>query len=90
MALFEKIKLENKDKVDDLRDKFSHNQIGIEDIPQDILIQLFTICVNKLDELQNGGDFDERDWKDCLCDKEFIIDDLFKELQEEIDLGIFE
>lgn len=90
MALFDKIKLENKNKVAELREQFAHNKIGVEDIPKDILVQLFTICVNKLDELENGGEFDERDWKDCLCDKEFIIDNLFKELQEEIELGIFE
>lgn len=90
MSIFNKIKLKNKDKVAELKEKYLDKKINIEDIPKYILVQLFTICINKLDELENGGEYDERDWKDCLCDKEFIIDNLFDELLEQIELGIFE
>lgn len=71
-----------------MREKFSHNQIGFQDMPKDVLVELLTLAIQRIDDLDNGGEFDERDWKDCLCDKEFIVDDLFAELEDLIKLGI--
>lgn len=92
----EKLRLKNKDKVKQLKEDFGKNKIGVEDIPQDILIELFRFAIIKIDEWENlkqyGYDFgdDERDWKDQLCDKEFIIDDLFDLLIEDINLGLYD
>lgn len=86
----EKIKFENKGKVGELRELLRNNKIDFNDIPKDVLIELFDIAIEKIDEQENGGEFDERDWKDCLCDKEFIVDDLFAELEEKIKLDIYE
>ena len=88
--MFEKQKLENKDKVSELRQQFAINKIGVDDIPNDILVELFKIAIYKLDELENGGEYDERDWKDQLCDKKFIINGIFAELEEDIKIGIYE
>lgn len=86
----EKIKFENKDKVTQLREDFRQNKVDFKDIPHDVLVELFEIAIDKIDEQENGGEFDERDWKDCLCDKESIVDDLFAELEEKIKLEIYE
>ncbi len=94
--MFEKPKLKNKDKVKQLKEDFYHNKIGIEDIPRDILEELFERAICKIDEWENLKQYgydcndDERDWKDLLCDKEFIIDNLFNDLQEDIDIGVYE
>lgn len=94
--MFEKPKLKNKDKVKKLKEEFSQNKIGIEDIPKDILIELFCGAIEKIDEWENLKQYgyncndDERDWKDLLCDKEFIIDDLFNNLIEDIEIGVYE
>lgn len=89
MSIFEKPKFKNKDKVKELKEKFSDKQIEIIDMPKDVLAELFWKAVERIDENENGGEYDERDWKDCLCDKEFIIDELFDALQETIDSGIY-
>ncbi len=86
--MIEKVEFKNKEKVKQLREKFSHNQIGFQDMPKDVLVELLTLAIQRIDDLDNGGEFDERDWKDCLCDKEFIVDDLFAELEDLIKLGI--
>ena len=87
--MIEKVEFKNKEKVKQLREKFSHNQIGFQDMPKDVLVELLTLAIQRIDDLDNGGEFDERDWKDCLCDKEFIVDDLFAELEDLIKLGIY-
>lgn len=48
-------------------------------------------AIYKIDKQENYGDyFYERDWKDCLCDKEFIVDELFDDLIDKIKLDIYE
>ena len=90
MSLFEKQKFKNKDKVSQLKDDFVHNRIGFNDFPKDVLVELLQLTVERIDEKENGGEFDERDWKDCLCDKEFIVDELFEELEEKIKCDVYE
>ena len=90
MSLFEKQKFKNKDKVSQLKDDFVHNRIGFNDFPKDVLVELLQLTVERIDEKENGGEFDEWDWKDCLCDKEFIVDELFEELEEKIKCDVYE
>ncbi len=91
MSIFDKRKLKNKDKVNNLKEDFKHKKIDIKDIPKDILVELFINAVAKIDYLENVKPYvsDERDIKDLVCDKRFIIEDLFKELEEDIKLGIY-
>lgn len=55
-----------------------------------MLVELLEIAIERIDENENGGDFDERDAMDCLCDKKFIVDELFDALQEKVELDIYE
>lgn len=89
---FTKQKFENKDKVSQFKEQFANNQIDFNNLPKDVLIELLYIAVEKIDECENVcEDFeDERDWKDALCDKEFVVDDLFTALEEKIKLDIYE
>ena len=88
--LEEKDKLRFKDKIcmSELRDLLSKNKLRIDILPKEILLILLKFAVERIDEKENGGEFDERDWKDCLCDKKFIVDELLERLQQEIDLHI--
>lgn len=90
MSLFDKIKLPNKDKVSELREKYARDKITTEEIPHDILTQLFMSAINKIDSLENGGEDDQRDFKDVYCDQNYIIDQLFESLEENIKLDIYE
>lgn len=89
MSLFEKSRFDNKDKVDEFRQAFRRKNLYFDDMPKDVLVELLEIAIERIDEKENGGEFDERDWKDCLCDKEFIVDELFEALQEKVDLEIY-
>ncbi len=89
-SISDKPKFKNKNRVIELRDSFSKNKLRIDELPKDVLTELFVVAVERIDEKENGGEHDERDWKDCLCDKEFIIDELFERLQEKVNLGIYE
>ena len=90
MSLFEKQKFENKDIVPKLREEFNKKAINFADMPKDVLVELLEIAVWKIDELENGGEYDERDAMDQLCDAEFIVDDLFAELEERIESDFYE
>ena len=90
MSLFEKQKFENKDIVPKLREEFNKKAINFADMPKDVLVELLEIAVWKIDELENGGEYDERDAMDQLCDAEFIVDDLFAELEERIESDVYE
>lgn len=92
MSMFEKIKLENKDKVNELHQKFNKGNLLTKDIPHDILVQLFFNAISRIDKLENRDEdeFDERDWKDTLCDQNAIVDELFERLEENIKFGIYE
>lgn len=91
MSIFDKFKFENKDKVEELKEQFGKNKIDFDDMPKDVLIELLKCAIYKIDKQENYGDyFYERDWKDCLCDKEFIVDELFDDLIDKIKLDIYE
>lgn len=90
MSLFEKQKFKNKDKVQEYKKAFSDKQMYFDDMPKDVLVELLEIAIERIDENENGGDFDERDAMDCLCDKKFIVDELFDALQEKVELDIYE
>ena len=60
----------------------------LESISKPTLILLLEHAIEKIDFLENGGDYneDQRDWKDCLCDREFIFDNLVNDAIETCEL----
>ena len=89
--LFEKEKFENKDKVHQLREEFKTKKTYFDKMPVDVLVNLLEIAIAKIDSHVNDGESaDCRDFKDTICDLGFIADDLFGELEEMIELDIFE
>ena len=88
MTIFDKFKFENKDKVKELQEQFAEKKIGLEDMPKDVLIELLQCAVERIDDKENGEY--ERDFKDIWWDLECIVDDLFNDLQEKINLDIYE
>lgn len=88
MAIFDKFKFENKDKVKELQEQFANKKIGLEDMPKDVLVELLQCAVERIYDKENGEY--ERDFKDVWWDLECIVDDLFNDLQEKVDSGIYE
>lgn len=88
MAIFDKFKFENKDKVKELQEQFANKKIGLEDMPKDVLVELLQCAIERIDDKENGEY--ERDFKDVWWDLECIVDDLFNDLQEKIDADIYE
>lgn len=88
--MFEKPKFKNKNQVGELKELFAENQIWLEDLPRDVLAELLRAAVEKIDDLENGGEYDERDFADSQFDKECIVEDLFKELETKIKNGLYE
>lgn len=88
MAIFDKFKFENKDKVKELQEQFASKKIGLEDMPKDVLVELLQCAVERIDDKENGEY--ERDFKDVWWDLECIVDDLFNDLQEKINSDIYE
>lgn len=88
MAIFDKFKFENKDKVKELQEQFANKKIGLEDMPKDVLVELLQCAVERIDDKENGEY--ERDFKDVWWDLECIVDDLFNDLQEKVNLDIYE
>ena len=88
MFLFErKISLPSKDKVPQVRKQFNVDK-NIANIPHDILIQLFVNAVAMIEENKYSSS-EYQSLKEQVYNKQKIIDDLFEELEEEIDLGIY-
>lgn len=83
------IKFKNKNKVKELQEKLSQGKLNIEQIPKDILRELLYCAVDEIDDLIDGEN-DQRDFKDVICDKRYIMEDLFQTLQEKIDIGLYE
>lgn len=67
-------------KVIDKKSDVYYKEMSLIEKP--VLILLLDKAIDKIDELQNGGEYDERDAMDMLCDKEFIFKDLIKECIE--------
>lgn len=88
MAIFDKFKFENKDKVKELQEQFANKKIGLEDMPKDVLVELLQCAVERIDDKENGEY--ERDFKDVWWDLECIVDDLFNDLQEKVNSDIYE
>lgn len=88
MAIFDKFKFENKDKVKELQEQFANKKIDLEDMPKDVLVELLQCAVERIDDKENGEY--ERDFKDIWWDLECIVDDLFNDLQEKINSDIYE
>lgn len=88
MAIFDKFKFENKDKVKELQEQFANKKIGFEDMPKDVLVELLQCAVERIDDKENGEY--ERDFKDVWWDLECIVDDLFNDLQEKVNSDIYE
>ena len=77
----------DKDKVSMLRKQISDKQIFIDDLPKNVLANLLQCAIVRIDRNENGGEDDERDFKDLWCDQEFIVDELFEELEEKVNIG---
>lgn len=90
LGVFDKPKFANKDKVSMLRKQISDKQIFIDDLPKDVLENLLQCAIARIDRNENGGEGDERDFKDLWCDQEFIVDELFEELEKEVKAGCYE
>ena len=88
MAIFDKFKFENKDKVKELQEQFANKKIGLEDMPKDVLVELLQCAVERIDDKENGEY--ETDFKDVWWDLECIVDDLFNDLQEKVNSDIYE
>lgn len=88
MAIFDKFKFENKDKVKELQEQFANKKIGLEDMPKDVLVELLQCAIKRIDDKENGEY--ERDFKDVWWDLECIVDDLFNDLQEKVNSDIYE
>lgn len=85
----EELKKESKQCLPELREIKKNSMECYKDlksISKPTLILLLYKAIEKIDTLENGGEFDQRDWKDCLCDKEFIFDLLVDEQIEECEL----
>ena len=74
----------NIEKLNEIKEKLEKKQISIEELPQEVLAELFILAVQKIDYLETivipGNDEDERDIKDITHDQDFIVVDLFNEL----------
>lgn len=57
-------------------------------MPKDVLAELLQCAVERIDDKENVKD--GRDFQDVWWDLEFIVDDLFNDLQEKVDSGIYE
>lgn len=86
MFLFErKISLPSKDIVPQVRKQFKVDK-NIANIPHDLLIQLFVNAIDMIEENQYPS---AKPFKERINNKYKIIDDLFEEIEEEIDFGIY-
>ena len=59
-------------------------------ISKPILIELLKKTIEKIDELQNPFEYDERDALDQLCDCEFIFENLVNSCIEDCELWLNE
>lgn len=89
-GLFDKPKFANKDKVSVFRKQFSNKQVYLEDLPHDVLRYLLECAIDRIDIKENGGEGDERDFKDVWWDRECIVDKLFEELEDDVKAGFYE
>lgn len=74
-------------QIEQVKNQFESRNIGIENIPKEILCKLFLIAIKELDSYKNLAciefyNEDERDAMDIFYDQNFIIDDLFSEAIE--------
>ena len=74
--IVEELKMESKQCLPELR-AIKENSMefykDLKSISKPTLILLLYKAIENIDYMENGGEFDERDWKDCLCDKEYIF-----------------
>ena len=54
----------------------------LEKYSKETLLYLLTCAIFRIDDKENSGEYDERDWKDCLCDNEFILFELAEKALE--------
>ncbi len=93
MNIFEKankdLKKESKQCLPELR-IISENSTdfykNLRSISKPTLILLLEMAVQKIDSMENDEEYDERDWKDCLCYEEYIFDNLVNEAIEKCQL----
>ena len=65
----------------------------INKMPKNILIGLLFKAIDKIDYLMvvesNEGNY-ERDWKDTLCDKKWILIDILEDMYKDVQDGFYE
>lgn len=84
------LKTENKDKIAELRQAYSDKKVDLDTLPADVLAELLWKAILRIDEKENGGEFDERDAMDCLCDEEYIVDELFESIEQSASYGVYD
>ncbi|MBQ8749867.1 MAG: hypothetical protein IJZ29_05315 [Clostridia bacterium] len=77
--------LVNKDELEKIKDNACDYYFKLEELSKTLLIALLQYAIYKIDELENGGEDDCRDWKDNLCDCEFIFYNLINQFSNDID-----
>ena len=91
MSIFDqKQKFESKDQVSQLKEEYAQGKITFKDLPKDVLVELLECAVERIDDLENSGEYDERDWKDFASDYDFIVEDLFKSIEDKIKFDVYE
>lgn len=78
----EEIKKNYLNLVSRLKYQFNSKQIYFDGMPKFVLVKLLELAIDKIDNLENCYEFDERDFKDTICDKFLIVDDLFTKLND--------
>jgi len=81
--------LRNQSKVKPIADLGMDAIFHMEDLPKNIIVELLRKAVSKISDIQ-AGEFDERDAMDVMCDNEFVFEELIKDLQSDIETGIYE
>jgi len=87
--IFNKFVLQNKDKVKEIAAYGMDAVFHMTELPKVILIELLRKAITVIRD-KDIDEYDESDWKDVMCDHEFIFEDLIKDLLNDIEIGIFE
>ena len=77
------IDLKSQFRIDELRRHYSDKKIALDDMPKEVLLKLLTSAIKRIDGLKNlSGGIDKRDSRELEKDTYFVVDDLFKEVEQ--------
>lgn len=83
-----KFVMKNKDKVKEIAEYGMDAVFHMAELPKIILIELLRKAITVIRD-KEIDEYDESDWKDVICDHEFIFEGLIKDLLNDIEIGIF-